>query len=349
MNDGFYACNWLGLSGAAAILCLCVPFSVWAAEFSKSVSPNGGPDIISVVGDLSSGDEGRFVNIAVNSENAIVIFQSRGGNLLAGIGIGKAIHIKGFYTFVPDTIQCASACALAWLGGRVRYMSNTARVGFHAAYVDAGGQAEVSSAGNALVGAYLNQLCLPASAIIYITSAPPGGMQWLNFVDAQRFGIDVSPFDLPARPTVTRSNLSSNSLSSEVTLVTKEVYEFVGATNLSNELSLSYLERKYPEQVSYYGKVLPKASVLTDKKAFFKRWPVRNYAIRPSSIIVICETTSKCRAEGIIDWETSGSILYSKGSSKFALRWSYEDGVWKISSESSQSIERRLSRPGAKN
>lgn len=191
--------DWL--SKGAIILCLCMPLSARASEFSKSASPNGRPDIIFVVGDLALGDEKKFINAALSSGNAIVVFQSPGGNLIAGIEIGKAIHLKGFATFVPDTVQCASACALAWLGGRVRYMSNTAQVGFHAVYVDKGGQAAVSSTGNALVGAYLNQLGLPTSAIVYITDASPQGMQWLNFTDAQNYGIDVRPFNLTALPT----------------------------------------------------------------------------------------------------------------------------------------------------
>ena len=104
------------LKCAVATLCLFVSFSVQAAEFSKSTSPNGEPDIIFVIGDLTLGDDKQFANYALNSENAIVVFQSPGGNLLAGIEIGTAIHLKGFATFVPDSVQCASACALAWLG-----------------------------------------------------------------------------------------------------------------------------------------------------------------------------------------------------------------------------------------
>lgn len=147
--------NFASLSKLAITICFCIPCSIHAAEFSKSASSNGKPDIIFIVGDLSAGDEKRFIDVAINSGNAIVVFQSPGGNLLAGIEIGKAIRLKGFATFVPDEVQCSSACALAWLGGRVRYMSNTARIGFHAAYVEADGRPAVSSAGNALVGPIL--------------------------------------------------------------------------------------------------------------------------------------------------------------------------------------------------
>ena len=111
--------------------------------------------------------------------------------------IGKAIRLKGFTTYVPDQTRCASACALAWLGGRARLMSRSASVGFHAAYTEQRGVKSVASAGNALVGAYLAYLGLPESAIIFVTSTPPDGVQWLNFADAEHYGIEVKPYDLP--------------------------------------------------------------------------------------------------------------------------------------------------------
>ena len=252
-------CRLVCLGKFFILFCFLGPISSHAAEFSKAASRNDGSDIIFVVGQLSIGDDKQFLKVALNSENAIVVFQSPGGNLFAGIEIGKAIRLKGFFTLVPDGVQCASACALAWLGGRSRYMGATANVGFHAVYVKAEGQAAVSSAGNAVVGAYLNQLGLPTSAIIYITEAPPDGMQWLNFVDARRYGIDVQPFDLAARPTPKLHSSPIDSLSLQASSVKKELFEFVGATNRSNDLSLSYLEGIYPDQVNYYGKVLPKS------------------------------------------------------------------------------------------
>jgi len=74
-----------------------------AAEFSKTGSPANGPDIIFVAGDLALGDEKKFINVALSSGNAVVVLQSPGGNLIAGIEIGKAIHLKGFATYVPDS------------------------------------------------------------------------------------------------------------------------------------------------------------------------------------------------------------------------------------------------------
>jgi hypothetical protein len=110
-----------------------------------------------------------------------------------------------------DNMYCAYACALAWLAGRVRLMSATARVGFHAVYTSEDGETRVSSAGNAIVGAYLNQLGLPMPAIIYITGAPPDGMQWLSFADAQQVGIEVKRLNLTADANTFQPPIRSNS------------------------------------------------------------------------------------------------------------------------------------------
>jgi hypothetical protein len=333
------------LRNAALIVCLCIPFSTKAAEFTKSPPPKAdGPDLIFIVGDFTLGDEKKFINVALNSTNAIVVFESPGGNLIASIEIGKAIHLKGFATFVPDTVQCSSACALAWLGGRVRYMSNTARVGFHAVYVENSGQAAVSSAGNALVGAYLNQLGLPTSAIIYITGAPPQGMQWLNFMDAQKYGIDVRPFNLAVRTATPPGSEPSRSSSSQVSSVKKEMFEFVDATNRSNDLSLAHLQRKYRDQVNYYGKLLPKSSVLGDKGDFFRKWPIRNYSVQPSSVTVTCESVYECKTDGVFDWNASNRNSNSVGSAAFSFLWTLEGNDWKISSENSRVIQRKITR-----
>ena len=201
----------------ATVLWLGSSIPTWAAEITKTASPTReGWDVIVIDGDFALGDEKKFINIALGSENALVVFRSPGGNLIAGIEIGKAIHLKGFSTGVPDGVECASACALAWLGGRVRFMSETARVGFHAVFTDVG----VSSAGNALVGAYLNQLALPESAVVYITDTSPENMQWLSFADAQRVGInveEVKPTTAPS-PQPPTSNVVTKRIKDNVSL-----------------------------------------------------------------------------------------------------------------------------------
>lgn len=180
-----------------------------AADISAIPATNGGPAIILVRGDLAAGDDKAFANVALAHSSAIVLLHSNGGLLLPGLEIGRAIRLKGFATVVPQGFQCASACALAWLAGTPRLLSPNGRVGFHAAYLEADGKRMPTATGNALVGAYLNQLNLPTSAVIYITSAAPEDMRWLNLDDAQRNGIEARKFDPDATTNVPESAATS--------------------------------------------------------------------------------------------------------------------------------------------
>ncbi|WP_322868306.1 hypothetical protein U7859_02305 [Bradyrhizobium ottawaense] len=331
---------------AGALLCLCLSEHALSAEFRKSSLGPSAPDLIEVAGELIQGDEAKFIETAIKSADAIVVFHSAGGNLLAGIEIGKAIRLKGFSTLVPDNMHCASACALAWLAGRVRLMSDTARVGFHAVYTSEDGETRVSSAGNAIAGAYLNQLGIPMSAIIYITGAPPDSMQWLNFADAQRVGIEVKRLNLTEDAKASQPPVQSTSSVDLLAAIAEETRNILGATNKPNDVAIAYLQQKYSEQVSYYGKSLSKASVVSDKLTFFQRWPVRNYSLVADSLRVTCDTQSTCASEGKVEWSATNPKATSQGSAAFSYGWSFEAGVWKVRSERSKVISRSVSPNG---
>jgi hypothetical protein len=129
-----------------------------------------------VEGELVSGDDILFRAQVGRLTKAIVAFSSDGGNLLAGIAIGKIIRLNSFTTVVLDGRRCASACALAWLGGIPSFMGNGAYIGFHAAYIKKAGQATETGVGNALVGSYLTWMGLSERAIVYMTQAAPTEM-----------------------------------------------------------------------------------------------------------------------------------------------------------------------------
>lgn len=153
--------------------------------------------IISVEGELNFRDDATFADKVLGLREAIVMFDSIGGNLIAGIEIGKAIRIKGFSTLVPDDTLCASACALAWLGGKTRWAGPNARIAFHAAWKLENGKRIETGPGNALVGAYLQALGLSQDAILFFTSAPPDGAEMLSFQKAELLGVSVKKFEIP--------------------------------------------------------------------------------------------------------------------------------------------------------
>src|SRR6516165_5801765 len=75
------------------------------------------PIVVVVEGSLAAFDEDQFAAKTAPLSTAFVAFSSDGGSLVAGLRIGEAIRRKRFSTIVPDGRRCASACALAWLGG----------------------------------------------------------------------------------------------------------------------------------------------------------------------------------------------------------------------------------------
>lgn len=150
---------------------------------------DGKAALINVEGDFNLGDDKTFTKLALQFDTAVILFSSNGGNLSAGLAIGKAIRLRQYSTIVMPGTICASACALAWLGGVKRYMPDGAQIGFHAAYNDDNGQLQESGIANALVGSYLNQIGLPENAVAYITHAAPQSIQWLTPNDARQNGI----------------------------------------------------------------------------------------------------------------------------------------------------------------
>jgi hypothetical protein len=162
-----------------------------AAPAQISLSSGDGPALITVRGELELADAIQFQRRTEGLTRAIVLLESSGGNATAGISIGKAIRQKGFFTVVPGAINCVSACALAWLGGAQRFMSDRATIGFHAAYVGQYGRPRKSSSANALIAEYLSQLELPPQAIAHITGAPPEMMHSYSIDAARRIGIET--------------------------------------------------------------------------------------------------------------------------------------------------------------
>src|SRR6266446_3575861 len=158
------------------------------------------PIVVMVEGPLVAVDEDQFAAKSAPLSSAFVAFSSDGGSLVAGLRIGEAIRRKGFFTIVPDGRRCASACALAWLGGIERFIGADARIGFHAAYDPASDRE--SGVGNAVVGAYLTKVGLPYEAVIYITQTDPSEMTWLNMSDAAQRGIRVTLLSSLAKETM---------------------------------------------------------------------------------------------------------------------------------------------------
>jgi hypothetical protein len=174
--------------------------TVEAAEISivAEETPNH-PAIMLIKGMFMKDDYQKdvilFTALTVYPKNAIIFLEGPGGKLQTALEIGLRIYQRGFSTAVADGATCTSACALAWLGGKDRFIGKDARIGFHSARV--GTTNEISSVGNAMAGAYLAQIGIKELATIaFLTKAPPGSMEWLDLSNAIRFHITANAFSL---------------------------------------------------------------------------------------------------------------------------------------------------------
>src|SRR6266545_3313096 len=171
-----------------------------AATITLSPQTTDRPTIVMVEGPLVRTDGDEFAAKTAPLPSAFVAFSSDGGSLLAGLRIGEAIRRKRFSTIVPDGRRCASACALAWLGGVERFIGSDGRIRFHAAS-DSASDRE-SGITNTVVGTYLAKVGLPFEAVTYITQVAPNEMMWLNMSDVAERGIRVTLLSSLAKETV---------------------------------------------------------------------------------------------------------------------------------------------------
>ena len=181
----------------ASILFLTTP-AVAATVTVRPETPDR-PIVVVVEGSLAAFDEDQFAAKTAPLSSAFVAFSSDGGSLVAGLRIGEAIRRKRFSTIVPDGRRCASACALAWLGGVERFIGTSGKISFHAAYDAA---SDESGVGTAVVDAYLSKIGLPYEAVIYITQTASNEMTWLNMSDAAQRGIRVTLLSSLAKETM---------------------------------------------------------------------------------------------------------------------------------------------------
>lgn len=303
--------GWLSIFTAA----LLTPAAI-AAEITP-INRDGVTRAILIAGTIMPGDRQKFANIALTTDKAVVILFSEGGNVWDALEIGRAIRLKGFPTYVMANDVCASACALIWLAGTPRQMSSSARIGFHAVYMDASGAREVSSSGNAIVGSYLNSLGLPEAAVFELTSAAPDSVQWLKPTEAAKFGIDVVVREYGSAATTPQASGDRTIPSGDTPSAPVNQFEtrasdfamrYVSFENEEPNQSLKLVATAYAPQVLHFGILKTRQQVLTDYAGFIERWPNRKYTVKPGSLTVSCSVDrSQCVVEALLDWEVSSS------------------------------------------
>jgi hypothetical protein len=113
-------------------------------------------------------------------DNSYVYFNSPGGNLGAALELGKVIRKYGLNTNVAardgqSAAACISACTLAFLGGKFRFVSPNAVYGVHRFFFTAQGHDDVGAAQvvSAIVSNFIREMGADPNLFLEMTKAGP--------------------------------------------------------------------------------------------------------------------------------------------------------------------------------
>lgn len=142
----------------------------------------------------------KFLTRQLRKTNTAVYLNSPGGSLSGGIRLGEYFKHNRIKTVVEGRETCASACALAFLGGTDihgnRWMSSTttSQLGFHAFRNADGSRYEDSDNTQQIVGVVLKYGQLvgaPMGIFVRNFQTPSGKMYWFSTREALSLGIKV--------------------------------------------------------------------------------------------------------------------------------------------------------------
>ena len=131
---------------------------------------------------------------AIDGRTAIWL-NSAGGNLFAGMQLGRIIRRHGAATHIIDARtlrpgECYSACSLAFLGGVYRFGDHGARYGVHSASLGPAGEgADRAQDLSAAVGSYIREMGVDVRVLDLWTKARPDQMYVLSQKEAEDLGI----------------------------------------------------------------------------------------------------------------------------------------------------------------
>lgn len=87
--------------------------------------------VLSLTGDFVDGDASRVLAALSGEPVMEVQLHSPGGSMKAGIDVGMTLRASQVATRVAGGRECASACFFAFLGGIMRTVDRSARLGVH--------------------------------------------------------------------------------------------------------------------------------------------------------------------------------------------------------------------------
>lgn len=331
----------LALSMVAAALVGAGIQKAAAAITYEHLSLNDGGRLLVIKGEFESSDDPmKLVAEYTKYQPSVISFDSNGGSVVAAIKIGRAIRALSANTVQIRSKQCASACALAFLGG-VKRSAEAGSIGVHqssfsdnAALNNKTAVATVQMMTGEIIG-YLSDmgvspnllrlsLSIESSDMRYLTTAEMRDWNIITFNDSvtAQAGPPSTPTDTPASaPTSAKVETIVTAPRTSRDKAIAFIRRYHEAWSGDNSTALAFMQGAYENQVEFYGKTVNRDAVMKDKATFAQRWPERIYSVKPGSEAALCG--EKCNVSGVIEWfaRSRERGKTSSGIAEFALVW----------------------------
>lgn len=197
--SGALVSKFLGVA-VATLVALAVPTLGMAAddamrnEFYASLPGNsagasggsGDPTALLVSGVIGPGSYDEFRAALAGARPELVVLDGPGGVLGEALLIGSEVRRRQLDTMVGPNRSCASACAIVFLSGRVKYLATGASVGLHSASF-ADGRADPRA--TKLMADYLSEVGVPRSTLRRMARTAPNDIRWLSKAEQKAMGI----------------------------------------------------------------------------------------------------------------------------------------------------------------
>ena len=144
------------------------------------------PVVLVITGTIGRGASREFQKAVTRSRPGLVVLDGPGGYLGEALLIGGEIRRLGLSTAVAPNGRCASACAVVFLSGRVKYMGAGSNVGLHSASYPDG---RASREGTDLMAGYLRSIGVPRAILRRMAQTSPNQIRWLSGRDRRALKI----------------------------------------------------------------------------------------------------------------------------------------------------------------
>ncbi|WP_412104540.1 hypothetical protein [Rhizobium ruizarguesonis] len=295
-----------------------------------------------------SDDPMQLVDEYTQYQADYISFDSPGGNVVTAIRFGRAIRALNARTLQIRALECASACAFAFVGGVERF-AEPGSIGVHRISlsddVPMDNKLAVSTVQlmtGEIIG-YLTDMGVSPNLLQLSLSIDSTDIRYLTAAEMRDWNINT-PEDMPSaqesapsppgaapQESATPADMPSDpSASEEVAAsepgdLTTEAVDFVNRYNdewsKDSASALAFMKGVYADEVSFFGNSVDKDAVLKEKAAFAQRWPERIYSVKPGSVTASC--AGKCEMSGIVEWFAGNRDTgkTSSGMAEFSFVW----------------------------